>query len=234
MIVDDLERVCQNCSSFFQDEEDFDSGWGVCMYDNAFDPFADKIVEDDNFSSCYELYLEKRFDGAKEACDKFEEPEILEIPEGMDVIAYLRYERMKYQNVDEIVKYFYNTDKEIVNKAISLISTYIHLGNQSAYEGLLKYYRSLGPAETLEDVYLRKRIINLFGQYESERRTVEAYVNELARTPSNNMTRQLFTLIFRRLFYCPEEIVTELLLELLNKKKFSYKMKKRIMEVAGV
>ena len=56
---------------------------GVCINDEAFKPFWDDdgIIENFDFSSCYEIYLEKRFDGEREACDQFEEPEILDIPE---------------------------------------------------------------------------------------------------------------------------------------------------------
>lgn len=66
---------------------------------------------------------------------------------------------------------------------------------------------------------------------EPEPKTIEAYVNELARSPSNNVTRQLYTLILRQLSQCPKELVEGPLLELLKKKKFSYKIKKRIMGV---
>ena len=60
------------------------------------------------------------------------------------------------------------------------ISIYVYVGNQGAFEILLKYYLSLGPAENLEDVYLRKDIIDMLSRYESDRRVIEAYVNELA------------------------------------------------------
>jgi len=69
---------------------------------------------------------------------------------------------------------------------------------------------------------------------ESEKNTIDAYVNELARTPSNNTTRQLYTEILKRLSRCPYEMVQEPLLELLGKRKYSYKIKNRIMDVARV
>lgn len=228
----DLDNICQNCSFFFPDREDIDSG--VCILDEAFEPFMDQILENDDFSSCYNLYLQKRFEGQKEACDKFEEPEILDIPEGEDIIAYLTVENLKHQNVDEIIKYLHSSDPDLVKKAISAISTYVYIGNMDAYEGLISYYESLGPAQDLDDVNLRIRVIDMLNRYESEPRTMEAYINELARTPSNNTTRKLYTLILKRLSYCPAEIVSGMLLELLNKKQYSYKIRKRILEVAGL
>jgi hypothetical protein len=96
---------------------------------------------------------------------------------------------------------------------------------------LLKYYLSLGPAESLDDVYIRMDIIDMFSRYESERITIEAYVNELERTPSNNTTRQLYKKLLERLQKCDDDIVYDLLSDLLTRKKFSNKIKKRIIDV---
>ncbi|MBT9174107.1 MAG: hypothetical protein DDT21_02518 [Syntrophomonadaceae bacterium] len=230
----ELDKICQNCSSFFQDSKDLCTDLGVCLRDDAFEPFLDEIMENADFSNCYEMYLKKRFDGGKEACDQYEEPEIIEIPDGEDINVYLHIENMKHQNVDEIIKYFYDANNKIVNKAISMISRYVRIGNESAYEGLINYYMGLGPAESLDDVYFRIKIIDILSSKESEKNTIDAYVNELARTPSNNTTRQLYTEILKRLSKCPSKMVQEPLLELLGKKKYSYKIKNRILEVARV
>ncbi|MEW6623715.1 MAG: hypothetical protein AB1420_11435 [Bacillota bacterium] len=151
----ELDRICQNCSSFWQDQDDLNLG--VCLNDKVFEPYLDEIFDLEDFSSCYELYLQKLYNGEKEACEQFSELEILEVPEGEDIYAYLRVEQMKYQNVDEIIRYLYDSDNEVVKNAILGLSTYVYIGNESAYKGLIKYYMGLGPAETLEDVYMRKK-----------------------------------------------------------------------------
>ena len=226
----EYDRTCQNCTFFHQDSKDWD--YGLCMYNTEiFEPYMDEILESNSFSCCHELYLQHRIEGLKDACELFEEIEVLDIPEGVDIIDYLMYEDMKNKNVDEIIEYLYNTDINIVKRAINKISTYVYIGNQGAFEILLKYYLSLGPAESLEDVYLRKDIIDMFSRYESDKRVIEAYVNELERTPSNNTTRQLYTLLLERLYVCDNEIVFDLLFDLLNRKKYSQKIKKRIIEV---
>lgn len=225
-------KICQNCGGFFQYDKDIYTSFGVCVNDAAFEPFIDKIIEESDFSCCPELYREKRYDGDREACDEFNEPEFLDIPEGDDYIkAYLRADIMKHQNIDEIAKYFYDSDKNIVRNAIATISTYIYLGNIGAYEELIKYYMSLGPAEDLEDVYIRMQVVEILSSKEDEKNTIDAYIKELARTSSNNTTRQLYTKILERLRKCPSEMVEEPLLELLRKKKYAPKMKNRILEV---
>ncbi|MEA4903159.1 hypothetical protein [Desulfitobacterium sp.] len=230
----ELNKICQNCNSFFQDIKELDIDFGVCLMDSAFEPFMDEVVENADFSCCRELYLKKRFDGAREVCENYEEIEVVDISDDEDINPYIHSEKMKHQNVDEVIKYFYDADNTIVNNAISTISMYVHIGNEKAYKGLIDYYVSLGPAESLEDVYLRLKIVDILTSKESEKNTIKAYVNELARTPSNNTTRQLYTEILKRLSRCPSEMVQEPLMDLLEKKKFSYKIKNRIMEAARI
>jgi hypothetical protein len=230
----ELDKICQNCSSFFQDSNDYNIGLGVCLNDpdDSFEPYIDEIIENADFSNIYEIYLEKRFNGGREACEQFEEPEFIELQDGEDLNDYIYIENMKQQNVDEVIKYLYDNDNNMVNRALSTISPYVHIGNENAYKGLIEYYMGLGPADNLEDVYIRIKIVDLLSSKKSEKKTIDAYVNELARTPSNNTTRQLYTEILEHLRRCPWEMVMEPLLELLDKKKFSYKMKKKIMDIA--
>ncbi|HCS11657.1 MAG TPA: hypothetical protein DIV40_09395 [Clostridiales bacterium] len=54
--------------------------------------------------------------------------------------------------------------------------------------------------DDLEDDDIGFDIIDMFSRYETDRRVIEAYVNELERTPSNNTTRQLYTLLLERLY----------------------------------
>lgn len=230
----ELDKICQNCSNFFQDIKDLNAGFGVCINDEEFEPFLDEVIDCADFSCCYELYQEKRSDGGREPCDQYEEPEMLEISEGEDFNVHIFVEEMKHGNVDEIINYLYNSDNEIVKRAISTIDTCIRVGNESAYEGLINYYMGLKPAESLEDVYTRMKIIETLSTKESEQKTMEAYVNELARTPSNNTTRQLYSLILEHLSKCPEEMIWKPLFELLEKRQYSYKIKKRIKEIAGL
>ena len=79
-------KVCQNCSSFIQDSKDLRTDLGICIMDRAFDPFQDEIMENADFSKCYEIYLDKRFDGGREPCDQFEELEFIEIPDNTESI----------------------------------------------------------------------------------------------------------------------------------------------------
>lgn len=183
----ETDDICQNCSSFIGDIKDLAVGFGICIEDEAFDLFLDDIIENADFSRCCDLYLEKRFSGVKIACSHYEEPETFEISNEDDIYGYIIHEKMKHQNVDEIIKYLYSSNSEITS-----ISSYIALGNNDAYEGLINYYIELAPADSLEDVHIRMEIIKAL---------------------SSKIREPLF--------------------ELLNKREYSYKIRNRIIEVAG-
>ena len=52
------------------------------------------------------MYLKKRFDGEREACEQYEEFEIIEIPDDMDINTYILIENMKHQNVVRLLNSF--------------------------------------------------------------------------------------------------------------------------------
>lgn len=223
-------RVCQNCTFFLQDIDDMD--FGVCLHDDDFEPFLDKIIENRDFSNCQDLYLRGRCSGETDACDYYEEVEVelsVETDEG-NLKAYV--DELKSCNVEDVVRQLYNPDREVVSKGLSALSLYVYLGNTGACEGLIKYYEELGPAQSLDDVRLRVKIIGLISRLEEQPRVIEAYVNELARTPSNNTTRQLYTLILERLGNYRGPLVHDLLMDLLQRQDYASKIRQRIVDVA--
>ena len=74
-----LERVCYNCNSFFPDCDEI-TEYGICLQDDAFEPFVDELFEMD-YSSCRDLVEAKKFLGSRDVCEKYEEIEIEEIDE---------------------------------------------------------------------------------------------------------------------------------------------------------
>ncbi|HZK61227.1 MAG TPA: hypothetical protein VFC41_04070, partial [Anaerovoracaceae bacterium] len=93
----ELDQICQNCGNFIQDCEDLRTDLGACILDDLFQPFLEEILENGDFSKCDEIYLKKRYDGKMLACSRYEELEIIEIPEGEDINAYLYVEQLKNQ-----------------------------------------------------------------------------------------------------------------------------------------
>ncbi len=227
----EIERVCHFCNNFIPDLDDFETGLGVCLKDGTFDPFIDDIMENSSFACCFDLYLENRIEGDSEECLDFEAVEIIEIDDEDDIYGTLLHEKLKNDNVDQIIDELESLDSEIVKKALTSLSAYIAMGNNNAFEGLLNYYNELPPADSLGDVHMRMQVVKALAHRQDEVSTINAFVNELNRSPSNNQTRQLYTEILNILGRCPVEMVKEPLLQLFAKRQYSYRMKNRIAEL---
>jgi hypothetical protein len=234
VIIMELDHVCLNCNYFFSDTGDFESGMGVCLREDAFEPFFDEIMKSSSFADCIDLYLEKRYDGGATACPEYEEIEIIEFTDEDDLDGYLLNETLKHQNVDAIIEVLYVTNHEEIDQAITSLSAYISMGNEHALEGLINYYMELPPAISLEDVHMRLKIVKVIANIKFEEKAIPLCINELARTPSNQTTRQLYTEILKFLKKCPLDLIREPLTQLLEKRGYSHRIKKRIREIIEV
>ncbi len=230
-----LEAICQNCSFFFSDNGSSDWDHGVCMYDSTeFEPYIDDILEDSDFSTCAELYKLRRISGETKACDNYEQLEYVELDEDdfpdEESIEEL-IESWKTADLSDVGKDLYSTDTRTAKEALSTIINYMQLGNKTALKAFYDYYMDLGAPDTLDEVHKRINYVDLLSQRADKEMALEAYINDLKRTPSNNMTRGLFTAIFRKLAHFPSGLIREPLLVLIEEKNFSYRLKKRIHEV---
>lgn len=227
----ELARICQNCNYFFSDSKDFESGKGVCLREETFEPFMDEIMQSSSFTNCNDLYLEKRYDGEAAACLEYEEVEMIEASDEDDMYGYLLNETLKHQNVDGVLGDLHSADHSEMDQAITSLSAYIYIGNEHALEGLINYYRDLHPAISLEDVHIRLKIVKVLANRMPEKKAIDLFINELARTSSSQTTRQLYTEIIKFLRKCPRDLISEPLLQLLKTREYSHKLKKRIHEI---
>ena len=78
MNKEQLERICFNCNYFFPSRAEA-TEFGICLEDKDFEPYIDELLENLNYSCCQELIQEKEFPGDKDACNQFEEAEIIDI-----------------------------------------------------------------------------------------------------------------------------------------------------------
>ncbi|PKM79275.1 MAG: hypothetical protein CVU88_06640, partial [Firmicutes bacterium HGW-Firmicutes-13] len=193
------ERICFNCNYFMSDIQDFDTSYGICLKGGDFDPYLDEIYENSDFSSCKSLYNQNRFSGEQIGCIDYEEVEILEeFTEKLDeeeIENLILQKAMQYQNVDSIIENLYSDDHK--EEAISSLSAYITLRNEQAFEGLLKYFKNLSAAASIEEVHHHVKIITALQLSPSKEKLIEVFINELYKTLSNNTTRQIYNEIFR-------------------------------------
>ena len=242
-MIEELERICCNCSNFFTDVNDLDGNYGVCIKDEAFEEYLDEIFENADFSVCIDLYKEKRFDGERDVCSDYDEVEIIEDEESENGSQMTeeeldrRYEIYRTQDVDEIAKYLSSEEEKLKSKAISALLYLMNFKNQNAFYSMLNYYKNLPTVESIDDVHSRLKILDRFYYFNINQNCsndlIEMLVGELYKMPSNNTTRQLFSSILGFLSSpgCEFETVIDKLSWLLDNRKFSPKMERNILSV---
>lgn len=242
-MIEELEKICCNCSNFFTDVNDFDGSFGVCIQDEAFEEYLDEIFENSDFSVCIDLYKEKRFDGGRDVCSDYDEVEIIEDEESENGSQMTeeeldrRYEVYRTQDVDDIAKYLSSEEEKLKNKAISALLYLMNFNNQNAFYSMLNFYKNLPTVESIDDVHSRLKILDRFYYFNINQNCsndlIEMLVGELCKMPSNNTTRQLFSSILKFLSgsRCKSDIVIDKLSWLLNSRKFSPKMEQNILTV---
>ena len=241
-MIEELDRICFNCNYFFTDMNDFESDFGVCLKDEAFDEYLDEIFENSDFSSCMDLYKEKSFKGEQEVCADYEEIEFIE-EEELETGSQLDYKELdqraevyRTQDVIEIAEALYG-EEELKDKAVSLLLYLMNYKNKNAFEAMLNYYKNLPSVESIDDVHFRLKVLDNFYHFNinesCSNELIEMLVGELYKMHSNNTTRQLFSSIldFLSTSRCEFDIVADKMSWLLNNRKFSPKMKQNILSV---
>ncbi|NLC43557.1 MAG: hypothetical protein GX783_04670 [Clostridiales bacterium] len=241
-MAEELERICCNCNQFISDLDDFESEFGICLRDDVFDEHLDEVFGNSSFSSCRDLFEERKFDGFRQACADFEEIEYVE-DEELEEESELNYEELdkltevyRTQDVDDIAKYLY-AEEEYKDKAISLLLYLMNYRNENAFKAMMDYYKSLPSVESIDDVHFRLKILECLYRFNPNEscssELIEMLVDELYKMQSNNTTRQLFSSILKFLSSsnCELDMITDKLAWLLDNRKFSPKMKQNILSV---
>lgn len=251
MESEELERICFNCSYFFPASEERMTEYGICLYDEAFEPFAEELLENCNYSSCKELIEEKRFHGDTKACKHFEESEMIEIDDethlGKELkkleksgkldmeaietaILYDKIDKIDWKTlpVDGYLAGLNSSDKSKQLKAVSSLAGLANLGNKKARNQLIKYFKNLPTPSTLAEVHFKMRVFDHVEYIKNKSDIVPLLINELYYIQSNNTTRQWIAKILKYLERCPADKVCGPLEKLLQKRKFSYRLKNKI------
>ncbi len=233
------EKLCWKCNYFMNDKKDFDTGFGVCMYDNdKFEDYLDEIYENEDFSSCMQAYDESRISGDDCACENYEEIEGLDIEDDssndeFDVELFLQ--TVQNQSIDDFKKHLYLDDFDNKEKAVYGLIRLSNYGNKMAFKELINYLKTSEPPKIINEVHLRLKILDML-TYEhrhefKKEEVVDLFIEVLLKTPSNNTSRQIYTMIFRYLERCTNEIVKEPLLRYLEISGCSNKIKKKVENI---
>jgi len=250
----EVEAICFNCNQFFPASMDEPSDFGICLNDEAFEPFFEELLEHSDYSSCQNLVDRKKFSGEQEACADFEEIESIEIddnsPLGRELMRLRETGQLdpesfenaileeKLRNidwstmpVDQYVSKLKHPDPEKQREAISSLRTMSSLGNSEAFKALFQFFKQLPPPKTIEEVHFKRDLLRSLERSETKSILKPCLIDELYRTPSNNTTRQWISDIFRFLEYMPLSEVRGSLEKMLRDKRFSYRLKQKMKKI---
>lgn len=243
----EVEKACFNCASYLSLPEIGPAGEerGVCLRDEDFAPYAEKIVETLTCESCRELAEKKQIDGNRPSCQHFERGvfEELELPddffeeedepfseqlilEALDkIIEKIDFSKFSVDRFTEGLKSGVEKERK---SSLNSLNAYAAMGNERAFQELVAFFRGLPPPRTLDEVHFKVYCLKLLNGYEFKKELFTKLVQELYDTESNNTTRQYFSCIFEYLKFCPYEKIRDPLEEMLACDRFSEKLKRRI------
>lgn len=226
--AEEFEKVCRNCGSFTNDIYSNEYDFGICMNDVEFDPYIDQVMENGAFDHCRELFERKKFDCNTHTGPDFHYIETV-IYKDTDPDTYTKevFKRARMVQPSEILRELYS--KKDDEKVLNYMRSLIYRCNEYAHSCLLEYYRQLGAAQTLEDVHLRIKMVDVLEIIQIED-NVGVYMEEMRRTPVDNRTRQLHRHILDKLTSYSVEWKDKPFLDLISTTKFGPKMMQHIEE----
>lgn len=249
------QQTCLDCSAYLPASNNEFTEFGICINDDAFEPFVEEMLKGPIPQSCLALVEEKKFLGEnRPGCANFQKIESMEIDDNSPLgqklghlleIGELTKERFEAALFEEQVR---QTDWKTMpvdryagnlesgrakerEKAISSLGALIALQNPEALQALLRFLAKLPPPTTIGEVHLKIEILRQLS-HTNEREAVAPYIiEELGRTQSNNTTRQWIIEILQFLDRCPLEAIKAPLESVLTHRQFSFKLRRRILDM---
>ena len=240
-----------DCNDYLPIPSDEPTEFGICLRDEAFEPYIEALMEGEVPGSCQALLEIKKFVGDRPACPDFDEAEIIEVDDDSPLGLELRrlsdggepepeallnaaFENLfrsidwKASPVDLYEKQLKSHRSSERNEAISRLSALIALGNPAAFRVLLRFLSSLPAPATIEAVHLKMEILRHLEFWRDKSDVAPTLIKELDLIPSNNTTRQWISAILKFLEHCPLQLIEDPLRRMLAERKFSARRRKTV------
>lgn len=250
-----VEATCMDCNHFFPATLNKPTAVGICLQDTAFDPYIDELFEDRKSPPCQALVEEKKFMGDNSACPQFDEVDQgIEIDDdsalGKIVSALIdkgvfskesfeaavleeQFNQMDLKTlpIDGYLKDLNDPDPQKQEQSVTSLGSLASLGNDKAHEVLYRYFQDLPEPASINDVHFICHVFKYLREAENKTRLIPAVIDRLYQTPSNNMTRQLISELFRFLESCPPADVRAPVEKMLTSRQFSYRLKQKMKSI---
>lgn len=246
-----VEKACLDCSAYLPASAEELTEFGICLNEEAFEPFLEELLENSIPASCQSLVEQEKFVGDRPACLDFQESERMEIddssPLGQELRrlaerrkltlealeAALLEERVrkidwKTVGVDPYAVPLQSKDPEGRNAAISSLGALVAFGNPAAFQLLLQFFAGLPAPRTTGEAHLKLETLRRLSCSRDNAAISPYLIDDLHRMQSNNTTRQWVSAIFEFLGRCPFDVIQKPLASILADKRFSPNFRKKV------
>jgi len=114
-------------------------------------------------------------------------------------------------------------------QAVNTLGALTIQGNEKAGDTLLNLLKEMEPPKTVEQTSFKAEILRHFRGQEGNHGLIEMLFSDLENTVSNNSTRQWIIAILDFLGRAPLERIEGRLQSMVDRKVFSYRLKKRVL-----
>jgi hypothetical protein len=238
-MMNELDKICMNCNNFFLYLANGPSEYGICVNDAEFEPYLKELFEKGNYDCCRKLIEKKKFDGNREPCKNFDMFEVagddvidISAASGDQKISEVFDFIIKHKSVKKYRKQLNNPDRKKQIEAFESLVALALLENEKASELLIKSFKEIPPPITLEDTHFKIDVFRHVRKKFDLPDLIQVLERDLFEMKVNNHTRQWMTEIFKFLsIYREDDQVIELLTNMLDDKRFSYKIKDKIRKL---
>lgn len=253
----EMDRTCAFCTNFLPVLLRGPSDEGICLLDDDFEPYRTKLVEQGDYECCLPLIQERKFDGNRDACDAFSQvspDEIIEIDEETPfgkalgeaarrgpitrevVERLLMEERLRTVDlstvpVDGPLARLRSGDPAIRHNGLFALCSLASQENAAALDAVGEFLRSRPTPLGIDDVRDMAFALRQLRGAPDRKRLVPFVVDQLARTPSNNTTRQWIWAILEFLRSVPSQTYRAPLERMLDEGRFSTRLKRQLVEL---
>ncbi|MGD8389518.1 MAG: hypothetical protein PVG49_20395, partial [Desulfobacteraceae bacterium] len=133
--------------------------------------------------------------------------------------------------VDEEEAQLQSASPEKRDAALDTLAGKMSFGNTRARDALVRFLESLPPPGTLSEVHFKIKVLRLLERSHTRQDLVPILIRDIFRTRSNNTTRQWITAVFCFLERTSIEFTREPLERMLQEKRFSSRLKKKIKHI---
>ncbi len=149
----------------------------------------------------------------------------------MILVEQLKKIDLKTLNAEHYKEQLESRNPEKQKNALQSLSSLVSEGNREAFEVLFDYFKTLPPPERINEVHIKIDILEGLktSPYPGQKTMlISILIEELYKIVSNNTTRQWITKVLEYLADLPEAEVRQPLEDLLKKREFPFRTRKKI------